>query len=173
MVNDGLSHDWCDKAEFGMSSSCWISPTTSASGCAESSNWMMRKRASVPIAENMSAYLTTFSEGFCVCASSYFDICSNLNKREGKFKIGLLYSVFFSLMTRLTIFGLLAVTAMLVFYALEKKGSWFILAFAGSCLLGSAYGFLQGAWPFGLVEAVWAVVAARRWWSVRSSHKRD
>ena len=76
-------------------------------------------------------------------------------------------------MTPLTIFGLFAVTAMLVFYALEKKGSWFILGFAGSCLLGSAYGFLQGAWPFGLVEAVWAVVAARRWWSVRSSHKRD
>ena len=105
--------------------------------------------------------------------SLYFDICRNINRREENFKIGLLYSVFFALMTPLTIFGLFAVTAMLVFYALEKKGSWFILAFAGSCLLGSAYGFLQGAWPFGLVEAVWAVVAARRWWSVRSSHKRD
>ena len=65
---------------------------------------------------------------------------------------------------RLTIFGLLAVTAMLVTYALEKRSPWFVLAFAGSCLLGSAYGFLQGAWPFGLVEAVWAIVAARRWW---------
>jgi hypothetical protein len=69
----------------------------------------------------------------------------------------------------LTIFGLIAVTAMMTFYALEAKNSWFILAFAGSCLLGSIYGFLQGAWPFGLVEAVWSVVAARRWWSARRS----
>src|SRR5450432_3127493 len=68
---------------------------------------------------------------------------------------------------RLTIFGLFAVSAMLVTYALEKRSSWFILAFAGACLLGSAYGFLQGAWPFGLVEAIWAVVAGRRWWKTR------
>ncbi len=63
----------------------------------------------------------------------------------------------------LTLFGLLAVTAMLVFYALEDRSRWFILAFAGACALGSLYGFLQGAWPFGLVEAAWALVAARRW----------
>jgi hypothetical protein len=69
----------------------------------------------------------------------------------------------------LTIFGLIAVTAMMTFYALEAKNTWFILAFAGSCLLGSIYGFLQGALPFGLVEAVWSVVAARRWWSARRS----
>jgi hypothetical protein len=69
----------------------------------------------------------------------------------------------------LTTFGLIAVTAMMTFYALEAKNTWFILAFAGSCLLGSIYGFLQGAWPFGLVEAVWSVVAARRWWSARRS----
>jgi hypothetical protein len=68
-------------------------------------------------------------------------------------------------MDRLTLFGLVAVTAMLVFYALEKRNRWFILAFAGSCMLGSLYGFLQGAWPFGLVEAVWSVVAVRRWWA--------
>jgi hypothetical protein len=66
-------------------------------------------------------------------------------------------------MTPLTIFGLFAVTAMLACYALEARSRWFILAFAGACVLGSVYGFLQGAWPFGLVEAVWAVVAARRW----------
>jgi hypothetical protein len=66
-------------------------------------------------------------------------------------------------MDHLTIFGLFAVTAMLVTYALEKRSPWFILAFAGSCLLGSIYGFLQGAWPFGVIEAIWAVVAARRW----------
>jgi hypothetical protein len=66
-------------------------------------------------------------------------------------------------MKPLTIFGLVAVTAMLVSYALEKRSHWFILAFAGSCALGSAYGFLQGAWPFGIVEAIWAVVAIQRW----------
>jgi hypothetical protein len=66
-------------------------------------------------------------------------------------------------MTSLTIFGLFAVTAMLVCYALEDRSRWFILAFSGACLLGSVYGFLQGAWPFGLVEAVWSVVALRRW----------
>jgi len=70
-------------------------------------------------------------------------------------------------MDRLTAFGLFAVTAMLVFYALESRSPWFILAFAASCLLGSAYGFLQGAWPFGLVEAVWACVAVRKWWLSR------
>jgi len=63
----------------------------------------------------------------------------------------------------LTLFGLLAVTAMLVFYALEDHSPWYILAFAGACALASVYGFLQGAWPFGIVEAVWAAVAARRW----------
>ncbi len=72
-------------------------------------------------------------------------------------------------MDRLTIFGLLAVTAMLVFYALEKHSRWFILAFAGSCVLASAYGFLQGAWPFGLVEGIWTGVAIRRWWVERRS----
>jgi hypothetical protein len=66
-------------------------------------------------------------------------------------------------MSALTLFGLFAVTAMLVTYALEKRGRGYILAFAAACLLGSAYGFLQGAWPFGVVELVWAGVAARRW----------
>jgi hypothetical protein len=69
-------------------------------------------------------------------------------------------------MDALSLFGLFAVTAMLVCYALEDRDHFFILAFAVACALGSAYGFLQGAWPFGLVEAVWAVVALRRW-SVR------
>ena len=67
-------------------------------------------------------------------------------------------------MDALSLFGLLAVTAMLVFYTLESRSSWFVLAFAGACAAGSVYGFLQGAWPFGLVEAVWAMVAARKWW---------
>ena len=66
-------------------------------------------------------------------------------------------------MDALSLFGLFAVTAMLVACALEDHSHWFILAFAGACALGSAYGFLQGAWPFGLVEAIWAGVALRRW----------
>ncbi len=66
-------------------------------------------------------------------------------------------------MDLLTLFGLLAVTAMLVFYALEDRNPLFILAFAVACALGSAYGFLQGAWPFGVIEAIWAIVALRRW----------
>ena len=63
----------------------------------------------------------------------------------------------------LSLFGLFAVTAMLVCYALEDRSRCFILGFAAACALGSIYGFLQGAWPFGLVEAVWAGVALRRW----------
>jgi hypothetical protein len=67
------------------------------------------------------------------------------------------------LMDRLTFFGLLAVMAMLIFYTLEDRSPWFILAFAGACGLGSIYGFLQGAWPFGVIEAIWSTVAVWRW----------
>ena len=66
-------------------------------------------------------------------------------------------------MDALTAFGLFAVTAMLATYALEDRSPWFVLAFAAACALGSVYGFLQGAWPFGLVEARWALVALWRW----------
>jgi hypothetical protein len=72
-------------------------------------------------------------------------------------------------MNSLTFFGLFAVSAMLVCYALESRSHWFVLLFAISCSLGSAYGFLQGAWPFGLVEAVRSIVALRRWLLVRDS----
>jgi hypothetical protein len=67
-------------------------------------------------------------------------------------------------MTALTAFGLFSVTAMLVCYAPEHRSTWFVLAFSVACAAGSAYGFLQGAWPFGLVEAICSLVAARRWW---------
>ena len=63
----------------------------------------------------------------------------------------------------LALFGLFSVTAMLVCYALEDRSRWFVLAFAAACALASVYGFLQGAWPFGFVEAVWSLVALRRW----------
>ena len=76
----------------------------------------------------------------------------------------------FDAMDTLTGFGLFAVTAMLIFYALEGRSPWYILAFAGACTLGSIYGFLQGAWPFGVVEAIWAAVAAWRW---RTQYKKD
>ncbi len=68
-------------------------------------------------------------------------------------------------MDRLTLFGLFAVSAMLLCYALEQRGRVYVLGFAAACALGSAYGFLQGAWPFGGVEAIWALVALRRWWT--------
>ena len=60
-------------------------------------------------------------------------------------------------MNALSLFGLFAVTAMLVCYALDARSPWWTLGFAGACALGSTYGFMQGAWPFGLVEGVWSV----------------
>jgi hypothetical protein len=66
-------------------------------------------------------------------------------------------------MALLTIFGAVAVTAMMLFYALEHRHRAFVLAFACACVASSAYGFMAGTWPFGVVEAVWAVVAVRRW----------
>jgi hypothetical protein len=63
----------------------------------------------------------------------------------------------------LTAFGLFAVTAMMVCYTLEQRSAWFTLGFALACGLGSIYGFLQGAWPFGVVEAVWMIVALGKW----------
>jgi hypothetical protein len=62
-----------------------------------------------------------------------------------------------------TAFGVAALTFMMVMYALEPRDARFVLAFALGCALSSAYGFLSGAWPFGVVEAVWTVVALRRY----------
>ena len=70
-------------------------------------------------------------------------------------------------MDALTAFGALSVAAMLLFYALEERSPWFVLAFAAACLASSGYGFLQGAWPFGVVELIWSGVALRRWWRRR------
>lgn len=71
-------------------------------------------------------------------------------------------------MDRLTVFGLLAVSTMLISYSLEKYSTWWILVFAFSCVMGSTYGFLQGAWPFGAVEGIWSIVALKRWMAVRN-----
>lgn len=66
-------------------------------------------------------------------------------------------------MSALSAFGLFAVSAMMICYALEHRSAWYTLGFAIACLLGSVYGFLQGAWPFGVVEAVWSLIALRKW----------
>ena len=75
-------------------------------------------------------------------------------------------------MDGLTAYGAIAVTAMLVAYALEPRSSRYLLAFAAACVASSIYGFLQGAWPFGVIEAVWAVVAVRRWARLHAEPQR-
>ena len=69
--------------------------------------------------------------------------------------------------TVITIYGVCAVTFMMIMYALERRHAAFILAFAAGCLASAAYGFLAGAWPFGVVEAVWSAIAVRRWMKTR------
>ncbi len=66
-------------------------------------------------------------------------------------------------MDLLTVYGIVSVVSMLIFYTLEARSKVYVLLFAAACLASSAYGFLQGAWPFGVVELVWSVVALRRW----------
>jgi hypothetical protein len=61
-----------------------------------------------------------------------------------------------------TIYGVCALSFMMTMYALERRGRVFILGFALGCLLSSVYGFLSGAWPFGVVECIWCVIAVRR-----------
>lgn len=70
-------------------------------------------------------------------------------------------------MTLVTIFGVVALTFMMVMYGLERRNRYFVLAFAVGCLLSSAYGFLSGAWPFGAVEFAWCVIALGRYRSRR------
>jgi len=69
----------------------------------------------------------------------------------------------------LTVYGVVVITFMMVMYALEARGAPFVLAFAAGCALSSSYGFLSGAWPFGVVEGIWSVIAVRRYMSVRRS----
>ena len=67
----------------------------------------------------------------------------------------------------LTLFGLLSLSAMLVFYAFEHRSHWYVLAMAGACIAASIHGFLQGAWPFGVLELIWAAIVFKRWLSLR------
>ena len=69
----------------------------------------------------------------------------------------------------LTVYGVAVLTFMMLMYALERRGATFVLAFAFGCALSSSYGFLAGTWPFGVVEAIWAVIAFRRWRMLRGS----
>lgn len=67
----------------------------------------------------------------------------------------------------LTAYGVTALTFMMTMYALERRHRRFVLGFACGCLLAASYGFLSGAWPFGVVEAIWAGIALRRYTSSR------
>jgi hypothetical protein len=65
-------------------------------------------------------------------------------------------------MNAVTIYGVIALSFMMLMYALESKGRRFVILFALGCVLSSIYGFASGAWPFGVVEAVWSLIAVRR-----------
>ena len=71
-----------------------------------------------------------------------------------------------------TVYGVCAVTFMMAMYALERRAPLYVLAFALGCLLSSVYGFLSGAWPFGVVEVVWAGVALRRYRAVAAGRSQ-
>ena len=66
----------------------------------------------------------------------------------------------------LTLFGACALSFMMVMYGLERRHRLFVLAFAAGCALSSAYGFLASTWPFGVVEAIWALIALRRYFAL-------
>jgi hypothetical protein len=63
----------------------------------------------------------------------------------------------------ITLFGIVALSFMMLMYALEGRGRGFVLAFAAGCLLSSSYGFMSGAWPFGVVEGIWSAIALKRY----------
>jgi hypothetical protein len=67
----------------------------------------------------------------------------------------------------ITVYGVVALSFMMLMYLFEKRSPIFVLAFAAGCALSSSYGFLSGAWPFGVVEGVWTGVAIHRWYLVR------
>jgi len=71
----------------------------------------------------------------------------------------------------ITAFGVIAVGFMMVMYALERRHVNFVVAFAAGCILSSGYGFLSGAWPFGIFELVWALVALRRYSTAREARR--
>lgn len=76
-------------------------------------------------------------------------------------------------MSQITVYGVLALSFMMIMYALERRGRLFVLAFAVGCLLSSVYGFLSGAWPFGVVEATWSLVALQRFRATPATPGQD
>jgi len=63
----------------------------------------------------------------------------------------------------ITVYGVVALTFMMTMYALERRGNVYVAGFALGCALSSSYGFLSGAWPFGVVEGIWSLIALRRY----------
>lgn len=76
-------------------------------------------------------------------------------------------------MTAVTLYGIAALTFMMVMYSLEGRDHRFVAAFAIGCALSSSYGFLAGAWPFGVVEGIWTFIALRRYLVVEVSLRPD
>jgi hypothetical protein len=72
-------------------------------------------------------------------------------------------------MDGLTLFGVASLSVMLLCYALERRSPWFSFGMASACVAAAVYGFLQGAWPFGVLEGIWAGIAYTRWWRDRSA----
>ncbi|MDH3690012.1 MAG: hypothetical protein OEU36_11100 [Gammaproteobacteria bacterium] len=67
------------------------------------------------------------------------------------------------------IFGICAVSAMVLTYSLEERSPLFVLGFAVACAAASLYAVLIQSWPFAVVEGVWSVIAVRRWIRVRAA----
>lgn len=62
-----------------------------------------------------------------------------------------------------TVYGVCALSFMMAMYTLEHRHRRYIALFAVGCVLSSIYGFLSGAWPFGVIELIWATLAYRRY----------
>jgi hypothetical protein len=71
-------------------------------------------------------------------------------------------------MDALTLFGVTAVSIMLICYAFERRSPWFTFGIATACIAAAIYAVLQGAWPFAVLEGLWAIIAYSRWWHDRS-----
>ena len=65
--------------------------------------------------------------------------------------------------------GLIATVVMVGSYALEERSSLFVATFALGCALAAFYAFLIGSIPFLIAEAIWAVIALRRFIRARAA----
>ena len=62
----------------------------------------------------------------------------------------------------LTLFGSVAVGAMMLSYGLEARSKWYVPTFALASAATSLYSGLVEAYPITVIEAVWSLVALRR-----------